>query len=321
MQAITFDRYGLPSEVLKLSEIQPPTPKGNELLIEVKATTVNDYDWCLVRGKPFLYRLMFGLSKPKSHMLGMELSGVVAEIGPDVQGFQVGDRIYGDTSEVGFGTYAPFICMSEKAFVQMPDQLGYEEAAATPHAGLLAYQGIQNFDFKPEHKVLINGAGGGVGSFAVQLLKKYGCKITGVDTVPKLQHLLNVGYDEVIDYKTTNFTKQIDEYDFVLDCKSNHSFFAYRKCLKKGGKFVTVGGKLTVLMKLLFWSKVLPKRKGKTISILALKANVGLKELEKEYLNGALQPAIDGPHPLTEAAIHIQRFGDGLHTGKIILTP
>lgn len=314
MKALIFTKYGNPEEVLKLREIEKPKPKENEVLIKVKSTTINDYDWSLVRGRPKLYQLMFGLFRPKQTIPGMELSGIIEEIGSGVKHLKVGDHVYGDISELGFGTFAEYIAIDPKAVIIKPSNLTFEQAAALPHAGLLAYQGLK--ELKEHQKVLINGAGGGVGSIAIQIAKHYNCEVTGVDTSAKFDMMKSQGFDHVIDYKQTDFTKTGEQYDFILDCKSKKSAFAYLKALKPNGTYVTVGGDLNNLIGLLFWGKMVSLFSKKKLQILALKPNEGLEELN-ELLNIKCQ--IDGPYRPEEIPRLIQYFGEGKHQGKIVV--
>ena len=197
MKAATFKRYG-PPEVLEITDVPTPQPGPEEVLVRVHITAINDYDWSMVRGKPYLYRLMFGLTRPKITIPGMELSGTVEAVGEQVTGFNEGDRVYGDTSEFGFGTFAEYVSVNQKALSHIPEPMTYEEAASISHAAMLAYQGL--FDIgklQSGQSVLINGAGGGVGTFALQMAKLAGAsEVSGVDTGQKLSDMANQGLTE-----------------------------------------------------------------------------------------------------------------------------
>ncbi|EPR67718.1 NAD(P)-dependent alcohol dehydrogenase [Cyclobacterium qasimii] len=321
MKVLIFERYGLPEKVLKLSEQVTPVPKDNEILVKVHCTAINDYDWSLVRGKPFLYRLMFGLTKPKSKIMGMELSGTVVQVGAEVQDFAVGDEVFGDISNYGFGTFAAYISINAKALVRKPKSMSFESAAALPHASLLALQGLRDIGkIKKGMKVLINGAGGGVGTLALQLAKIYACEVTGVDNREKLAMLRALGYDHVIDYKVEDFTKNGLQYDLILDCKTNKSPFSYHRSLKPEGNYVSIGGNLIDLITTLIWGKLLQPFSNKKLNILSLKPNAGLEEIAGLYAKKQLKPVIDGPYPLESAAEKLQLFGEGKHIGKVIIT-
>jgi NADPH:quinone reductase-like Zn-dependent oxidoreductase len=321
MKAIYFSQYG-PPEDLQMREIEMPTPKDNEVLIAVKATTINDFDWSLVRGKPRLYRLMFGLRRPKLKMRipGMEVAGEVVEVGSKATQFSVGDRVYGDTSDYGFGSFAEYFAINEKALTKMSAKMSFEEAAALPHASLLALQGLHRIaNLKEGQKVLVNGAGGGVGSFALQLAKLKNCEVTGVDTGEKLETFKRFGFDHVIDYTQEDFTKNGKKYDVVLDCKSNRSAKAYLRSLTSNGIYVTVGGQLSKLAQIHFLGRFFAAGSKKRVKVLALKSNKGLDEINTLFEQGKLVCLIDGPYPLADAGKQIRRFGEGKHTGKVVL--
>ncbi|MEX0313824.1 MAG: NAD(P)-dependent alcohol dehydrogenase, partial [Allomuricauda sp.] len=221
MKAFVYTSYGLPEKVLQLKEIQKPVPKENEVVIKVVATAVNDYDWALITGRPWLYRLMFGLFKPKFPIPGMELSGIVEHMGSEVTGFEVGDDVFGDISEHGFGAFAEYVCVNQKAVIKKPKGIDHIHAVALPHAGLLALQALETVRLQEGLKILINGAGGGVGTLAVQLCKMKICEVTGVDTGEKLNEMKKIGFDHVLDYKKEDFIKNGIQYDLILDCKTN----------------------------------------------------------------------------------------------------
>ncbi|MBN3581840.1 NAD(P)-dependent alcohol dehydrogenase [Algoriphagus aestuarii] len=320
MKAQVFERYGKADQVLHLSEIEKPTPKDNEVLVKIVATAINDYDWSMVRGKPFLYRLMFGLTKPKSKIPGMELSGIVEAIGSKVTQKRVGEAVFGDISNFGFGTFAEYIAVPENELLSKPDKLSFEDAAALPHAATLAYQAIKKIGgIQKGQKILINGGGGGVGTLGLQIAKTYQCHVTGVDSGPKLQMMHALGYDQVLDYKETDFTRTGETYDLILDCKTSSSAFSYLKALKENGNYISIGGHANKLISLLFWGKILSVFTNKKLQILALKPNEGLDELAEMVISGQLKSQIDGPYSLEEVPRLIQYFGEGLHQGKIVI--
>lgn len=320
MEAIQFEKYGSPEKVLKFKEVEKPTPKENEVLIKIRATTVNDYDWSLVRGKPYLYRLMFGLFKPKHQISGIELAGLIEDIGSEVTGLKVGDAVYGDISEYGFGTFAEYISINEKAVIKKPNELSFEEAAVLPHASTLALQALRDLGkIKQGQNILINGGGGGVGTIGLQIAKLYNCVVTGVDSGEKLEMMKSIGFDFVIDYKKTNFTKNGEQYDLILDCKTNKSAFSYLKSLKPNGKYVTIGGKLSSIIKILFWSKLALLFSTKKLQILGLKPNKDLEYIGELCKQNKIKCKIDGPYSLEEIPGLVQYFGEGKHLGKIVI--
>ncbi|MGY8915713.1 MAG: NAD(P)-dependent alcohol dehydrogenase, partial [Flavobacteriales bacterium] len=216
MKAYTIKNYGVPDKVLRLLDVEQPEPKNTEVQIKVCATTINDYDWCITTGKPFAYRLIFGIFNPKKRLTipGMEVAGFVAKVGNNATKFKEGDAVYGDISEFGFGSFAEFLCIDEKALAPKPDGMSFEEAASIPHAAMLALQALRDVgQIKDHQKILINGGGGGVGSFGIQLAKLYNADVTGVDTGEKLKAMEAQGFDNVIDYKQEDFTKSNQQYD------------------------------------------------------------------------------------------------------------
>ena len=320
MKAIIFKKYGSP-DILKLQEVEQPTPAENEVLVKIRATAINDYDWSLVRGKPFLYRLMFGLMKPKNHIPGMELAGTVEALGSNTSRFGVGDAVYGDISDYGFGTFAEYICIHEQSLILKPESMSFEQAAALPHAATLATQGLLDLgQLKKEQKILINGAGGGVGTIGLQLAKLHDAEVTGVDTGDKLQMMLSMGFDQVIDYKKEDFTKNGQQYDLILDTKTNRSPFAYLPSLKPRGRYVTVGGSLVNLLLLFFAKGLISKYTGKYMNLLTLTPNKDLTYLNALFDEGKIFPVIDGPFSLAAVPHALQYFGEGKHTGKVVIS-
>ncbi len=320
MRAIIYERYGQPEKVMKLAEVPISEPTGSQVRIQIAATTINDYDWSAIRGKPYAYRAFFGLRKPKRKIAGMELAGIVDATGPESKKWKVGDEVYSDISDFGFGSFAEYICLDENAFHTKPANLNFEEAVTLPHASLLALQALQRLGkIKEGYDVLINGGGGGVGTFGLQLAKHYNCKVTGVDTGPKLKSMEELGFDEVIDFKKQNFTNSGKKYDLVLDCKSGMHPLSYLSALKPNGKYVTVGGKPGILMSLLFWGKIVNLFSSKKLKILAHKANQGIETITQLSEQGKIKGIIDGPYPFEEIPRLVSYFGEGKHYGKVVV--
>lgn len=223
MKAIVCDRYG-PPEQLQVRDVPVPVPKNNQVLVRVHATTVNDYDWSMVIGRPRIYRLFFGLFRPRRPIPGMELAGTVEALGPNAMRWQVGDAVYGDTSNGGLGTLAEFVAVPESELRRIPQGLSFVVAAAIPHALELAYQAVVHLGkLKDGERVLINGGGGGVGTFALQLAKRQGCTVWGVDTGEKSQAMTTLGFDRVIDYKQQDFTLMGERFDLIVDTRTKRS--------------------------------------------------------------------------------------------------
>ena len=323
MKAYNLKNYGKPDKVLRLTEVEQPKPKNTEVRLKVCATTINDYDWCITTGKPFTYRLLFGIFSPKEKLMipGMEVAGIVEEVGNNATKFKVGDAVYGDISQFGFGSFAEFLCIDEKALTRKPDNMSFEEATSIPHAAMLAAQGLLDVgQIKDRQKVLINGGGGGVGSFGIQIAKLYNADVTGVDTGEKLKAMETQGFDNVIDYKKEDFTKSEQQYDLILDCKTNRSLWKFLKVLEPEGKYVSIGGRSGNLLQMLYVSPILKLFSKKRVHMVMLKANKDLEYINELYEDNKINCVIDGPYTFDKIPWAIQRFGDGLHNGKIVIS-
>ena len=320
MKAIVCKKYGNPAS-LKLEEIAIPDPAENEVLVKVKATAINDWDWALVRGRPYLYRLMFGLFKPKKQVFGVELAGVVESVGSEVRNFKQGDRVYGDISENGFGAWAEFAAVHESALALMPENMPFEVAAALPHASLLAYQGlIKAGELSEGQEILINGAGGGVGTLGIQIAKMKNVHVTGVDSKEKLAMMRDLGYDEVMDYRKTDFTRTGRQYDLVLDTKTTRGPFSLSRSLKSFGIYATVGGHLNRLLQMALFKGLITMNNNQRFQLVVLKPNEGLDYISEMYGQRKISTVIDGPYTLEEIPEQLERFGAGLHKGKIVIS-
>ena len=323
MKAYWIKNYGAPDKVLKLLEAELPVPKNTEVLLKVYATTINDYDWCVTTGKPFTYRLIFGLFSPKRKLRipGMEVAGIVEQVGTQATKFKVGDAVYGDISNFGFGSFAEFLCIDEKALALKPERMGFEEATSIPHAAMLALQGLRDVgQLKDGQKILINGGGGGVGAFGIQIAKMYNADVTGVDTGEKLKAMKSQGFDNVIDYKKEDFTKSDQQYDLILDCKTNRSLWKFLRVLKPEGKYVSIGGRSGKLLQMLYMRPILKLFSKKRIHMVMLKANQDLEYINQLYEDNKIKCVIDGPYTFDKIPWAVQRFGDGLHHGKIVIS-
>ena len=320
MKAVLFEKYGDPEKVLSIREIEKPIPGKNEVLVKIYATAINDYEWSMVSGKPCLYRLFYGLTKPKHQIPGMELAGIVEDRGENVSDFDVGDAVFGDISEYGFGSFAEYVCINEKALLKKPEALPFEEAVAVPHAFGLAFQALyEKGQMSKGQKVLINGGGGGVGALGLQLAKMKDCEVTGVDSGEKLDMMLSLGFDYVIDYTKCDFTKSGVKYDLILDCKTQRSAFSYVRSLKPKGKYISIGGKIVSLLGVFLWGKIVSLFSSKKLAILGLKANKGLDLYVQLFEQNKIKTQIDGPYALGEIPRLLNYFGKGKHKGKIIV--
>lgn len=319
MRAIVQAKYGK-SDVLELKEVAIPTPKINEVLIKVKAVSINDYDWSLMRGKPYIYRLMYGLMKPKSLTPGMEISGEIVQCGEFSQKFDIGDAVFGDISDYGFGGFAEYLCVNENALTKKPSVMSFEDAASIPHAATLALQGLVDIgNIQTGEKVLINGAGGGVGMFGVNIAKLYNSEVTGVDAKSKFDMMKSAGFDYVVDYKVDDFTKLDQCYDLILDTKTNRSVFHYLKALSPKGRYVTVGGSVAHLILLLIAIPFVSMLTNKRVAIVALKTNKNIETINELYISGKLVPILERNQGLDTVPESLDKFGKGEHKGKIVI--
>lgn len=320
MKAIIHTKYGSPYN-LKLQEIDKPFPRSNEVLIKVHASSVNSYDWDIITGKPLIYRLMFGLTKPNINQIGCDVAGIVEAKGSDVTQFEVGDEVLGDLSQLRFSTFAEYVCATENFIAKKPINASFEQAAGIPHAAVLALQALQNIqEIKPEHHILINGAGGSVGPFALQLAKLKGAKVTCVDSEQKLNLLQSLGADYVIDYKKDDFTKNGKQYDLIIETVIKRSVFKYRKSLTPNGILVIVGGKVGKIIQTVVFGSLLAKVSNKKYGLLIHKPNsLDLKYLVQLFEEGKLHTVIDKTYPLNETANAMQYYGEGKAKGKIII--
>ena len=321
MKAIVFTRYGSP-EGLKLKEVPRPVPKDDELLIRVHASSINSWDWEFLNGTPFVNRLMYGLLKPKPgrQVLGADIAGTVEAIGRRVTRFQPGDEVFGDLWD-SWGGFAEYACAKETALEPKPANSTFVEAAAVPQAGVLALQGIRKGgQIQPGQKVLINGAGGGVGTFAIQLAKLSGAEVTGVDASHKLSVIRSVGADHVIDYTQVDFTKTGECYDLIIDCQNFRSMIDNRGALRPGGTYAMVGGSIPRVYQLWFLSFIASlTREDRKLRLVAEGPNKGLADLKELMETGKLIPVIDRTYQLREVPDALRYFGEGHHKGKIVI--
>jgi len=322
MKAIVYSRYG-PPDVLELKEIARPTPKENEVLVKVLAASVNSWDWDLLRGTPFANRLMFGIVKPKIGILGCDIAGQVEAVGRNVKQFQPGDEVFGDISGCGWGGFAEYVCARENVLALKLASMTFEEAAAVPQAAVLALQSLRDKGkIQPGQKVLINGAGGGAGTFGVQIAKSFGAEVTGVDSASKLDMLRSIGADHVIDYTQEDFTKNGQVYDLILDVVTHRSIFDYKRALSPMGIYVMLGGgSWARVFQTMFLGPLISMTGSKKMGLLMHKPN----KKDLNYMNGLFEagkvkPVIDRLYPLSEVAEALRYFGEGHVKGKVVIT-
>lgn len=322
MKTYYLERYGDPEEVLQVKSIEIPEPSANEVLLKVHASAINDYDWALTSGTPFAYRAFFGLLKPRKKMRspGMEVAGVVEKVGANVKNFNPGDRVYGDTSDHGFGSLAEYMVLHEKGLREIPKDMPFTEAVALPHASALAMQGLKDVgQIKKGEKILINGGGGGVGMLAMQLAKTYDAEVTGVDSSIKLQKMLEMGFSRVIDYRKENFTQGSEKYDLILDCRTSRWPVAHLKALKPGGRYVSIGGHSGKLIAMVIMGGLIRMITKKRVLMVSVKTNKDLDIIERLYAEGKLKTEIDGPYSFEKTPWAIKRFGEAKHVGKVVV--
>jgi len=317
MKAIVYDSYGSP-DVLRLEEVRKPIPGDDEVLVQVHAVSINSWDWDMLTGKPFEYRFFSGFFKPKNNKIhGCDIAGQIEAVGKKVTQFKVGDNVFGDLSEGGWGAFAEYICASENSLILKPSTMTFEEAACIAHGGNLAVQGLIDFgQIKTGQKVLINGGGGSTGTLAIQIAKLFDVEITGVDRTEKLELMRTLGAEHVIDYAKEDFTKNGRPYDVVFDVKTTRSPFDYKRALSPNGIYVTVGGKTSRILQLLLFGKLM---RGHKMRVVGYQANKDLRYLVELFEAGKLKPVIDKCFPLEETAEAFRYFGDGCFKGKIVI--
>ncbi|GAL85879.1 alcohol dehydrogenase zinc-binding domain protein [Sporocytophaga myxococcoides] len=318
MKAIIYSKYGNP-EVLQMKDVEKPVLGDNEVLVKIYVASVNSWDWDLLRGKPYLYRLIFGVFKPKHKIIGCDIAGRVELVGKNVKHLKAGDAVMGDISEC-WGGFAEYVCVPERLLTLKPSELSFEHAAAIPQAGVLALQSLQkSITVKSGDKVLINGAGGGVGTFALQIAKSLGAEVTCVDSYQKLEMLYNLGADHVIDYKQEDFAEKGSRYNLIIDVIANHSVFAYKEALLPNGRLVVIGGTIPCLLQVGLLGSLLSFNDNRKLGILIHEPNEGLDLLLDMIKKGDVKPVIDSIYTLKDVPIALQRLGDGKAVGKIVI--
>ncbi len=322
MKAIVYHKYGSPN-VLKLEEVEKPAPKDNEVLVKIHAASVNAPDWRAHRANPFFIRFQGGLIKPKNKMLGVDLAGRVEAVGKNVKQFQPGDEIFGDLFEYGLGAFAEYVCLPEDgALAIKPTNLTFEEAAAVPAAAATALQGLRDHgQIQPGQKVLIIGASGANGTFAVQIAKSFGTEVTGVCSTKNLGMVRSLGADHVIDYTQEDFTKSGQHYDLILDIAAKGSVSDYQHLLSPKGIYVLCGFTLAAMFGVLFLGPRISKTGDKKFVNYGVTPNnkdlVFIKELIEA---GKVVPVIDRRYPLSEVPEAIRYYEKGHAQGKVVIT-
>ena len=321
MKAIINTTYGSP-DVLRLVELETPTPAADEVLIRIHAASVNAYDWHLLRADPFLVRLSMGFFRPRNPMLGADVAGQIVAIGRDVTQFKPGDEIYGDLSACGNGGFAEYVAVPEKYVARKPASLTFKQAAAVPMAAVTALQGLRDVgSVQPGHKVLINGASGGVGTFAVQIAKALGAEVTAVCSTSKIDLTQSLGADHVIDYAKEDFTRNGRQYDLILAVNGDRSLGDYERVLMPNGTYAMVGGSNSQIFQALLRGPIKSRSGGKRFTTVSAKPNQADLEVMNDLIEtGRVRPVVDRCYPLSETAEALRYVEAGHARGKVVIT-
>lgn len=325
MRAAVRDRYG-PPEVVRVEDVPTPTPTGDQVLVRVRAASVNRADLDGLYPRWQFTRLISGVRVPKIRRLGLDVAGVVESVGPEVTSVKTGDRVFGDLFAFGSGAFGEYVCVPQRALATIPDGLSFQEAAALPHSAILAIQGLRlrnGETIAPGQQVLIVGASGNVGPFAVQIAKARGAVVTGIARTEKLDFVQSLGVDHVIDYTTTDYTKTGERYDWIVDTDSHHSILAIRRALKRGGVYVTLGGSAWPILEALALGPVVGRATGRSMGLLLWWKpfdHADVATITGLIDAGAVTPAIDRRYPLTDIVAALRRVHEGQAMGKVIVT-
>ncbi len=326
MKAVVYSKYGSP-DVLQIKDVAKPVPKDNEVLIRVRAASVNPLDWHFMRGRPYIVRFMAGLLKPKVTRLGVDVAGQVEAVGGKVTGFKPGDEVFGACR----GAFAEYVCASESTLILKPDNVTFEQAASVQVAAFTALQGLRDKGrIRPGQRVLINGAAGGVGTFAVQIAKSFGAEVTGVCSTGNVDMVRSIGADRVIDYTKEDYTRRDfsgtgQRYDLILDCVGNHSLLACRRVLTPKGIHVGVGGSsgpwMIGLLARAITGPVLSRLGSrKFVTFMARSNKEDLAVMSELMKTGKVTPVIDKRYGLSEVPEAIRYLEEGHARGKVVIT-
>jgi NADPH:quinone reductase-like Zn-dependent oxidoreductase len=314
MKAVVYDAYG-PPETLRIEEVDRPVPRGDQVLVRVRAVGVNASDWEALVGRP-LYARINGPRRPRHRTPGSDIAGVVAAVGPAVRTLAVGDEVFGDNL-AGMGGFAEYAIARERVLAPKPPALSFVRAATLPQPGVIALQGIRTKGaVRPGHRVLINGAGGGTGAYAIQLAKLAGATVTGVDNTAKLDFMTRAGADHVVDFTHVDVTRAGQRYDLVLDLAGYHSVLAHRRALAPGGRYLWVGGSVNTMLQVLFAGPLVGRQR-----ILVVRPNTtDLLTMAELCVTGTLETHIDREYALDDVPAALRYLGDGLAQGKVVIS-
>jgi NADPH:quinone reductase-like Zn-dependent oxidoreductase len=321
MKAIISNKYGGP-EVLGLNDVPKPVPNDDQVLVKVHAASLNKANLILLKGKPYLVRLVFGLTKPKHPIPGCDIAGKVESVGKNVTQFKPGDEVYGDLSSSGWGGFAEYVAAPQQALAHKPANLSFEEAATVPMAGVTALQALRDKGkIQPGQSILINGASGGVGTFAVQIAKSYGANVTGVVSTRNLGILESLGADETIDYTKEDFTKGLKRYDLIGAVNGNTPIQAYKQALKPKGTCVLIGGSESQMYENMFKAPWISMTSDKKMSSFMQKVSqIDLTVLKELIEAGKVKPVIDKVFHLEDTREAFEYFIEGRALGKVVIS-
>jgi NADPH:quinone reductase-like Zn-dependent oxidoreductase len=325
MKAALRDRYG-PPEVVELLDVDRPSPVDDQVLVRVEAASVNRADLDNLHARWAFMRLFLGLRRPRERRIGLDVAGVVEAVGPAATRFRPGDRVFADLYSFGTGAFAEFACAPERAFAAIPDGMTFEVAATLPHSAVLALQGLRWRDGRtigPGDRVLIDGAGGNVGPFAIQIARSRGAVVTAVDHTEKLDLMRSLGADQVIDYTQVDYTTTGVRYDWILDVDSHHPILRCRRALRPNGVYITLGGTLSRILAAVALGPVISRATGRRMGLLTwwkpFKAE-DVTTLASMIEAGTLTPAIDRRYPLSEIVEALRHVDEGRARGKVVIT-
>jgi NADPH:quinone reductase-like Zn-dependent oxidoreductase len=325
MKAALQDRYGS-IDVVKVGNVEQPTASGDQVLVRVRAASVNRADLDGLGPRPGFVRLFVGLRAPRNPRMGIDVAGVVESVGPEVTRFKPGDEVFADLFAHGAGAFAEYVCATEKAFERVPAGMSFEDAATLPHSGILAVQGLRlrnGRTVQPGDKVLIDGASGNVGPFAVQIAKALGAEVTGVSSTAKMDFVRSLGADHVIDYTQVDYTTTGERYDWIVDTDSHHPILRIRRALRPNGVYVTLGGTALPIIAGLLMGAVISRATDKWMGLLIWWKPFKVEDLEtltELIAAGKVKPMIDRRFPLSEAVEALRWVDDGHATGKVVIT-
>jgi NADPH:quinone reductase-like Zn-dependent oxidoreductase len=328
MRAAVQDRYG-PVDVIRVDEVPTPEPAGDQVRVKVEVASVNRADLDALGPKPGFVRLFMGLRAPRSPGMGIDVAGVVDAVGPEATKFHPGDRVFADIFSFAqrYGAFAEYVVASERSFLPIPDGMSFETAATLPHSAVLAAQGLRRRDgttFRPGAKVLIDGASGNVGPFAVQLAKALGAEVTGVASGPKLDFVRALGADHVIDYRTVDYTKGSERYDWIAAVDSHHAVRAARRVLAPGGTYITMGGTAGTIIDALLVGSLVSARSDRWSGLLLWWKpfhEPDVRRVLELIEQGKLAPAIDRTYPLDQIVDALRYVDEGHPRGKVLIKP